>query len=183
MKVMFVAVNGPAPEEEGGGYWWREELRREGVVAVDKDERSRFSAFDDGYNNATPERDASQTQDEMPADETEGGKFMEPLKHSVFAEKSDISKPKSLLIAKLFAVGKQRGTAPVTSPILTALAYAYENTPPKSRCGSALVSRASEDYDADFAQFRQEYIEAALAQSFHGDMPEEYKGKEPGQEQ
>lgn len=68
----------------------------------------------------------------MPADETEGGKFMEPLKHSVFAEKSDISKPKSLLIAKLFAVGKQRGTAPVTSPILTALAYACEHTPPKS---------------------------------------------------
>lgn len=70
-------------------------------------------------------------QYEISGDRREGdryARFTAPLKLFVLAEKFDISKLKNLLMTKMFAAVKQG----LARPSKTAIAYAYEHTPPSS---------------------------------------------------
>lgn len=138
-------------------------------------------------------------QYEMPGEETEGGGFMEPLKLFVLAEKFDVSKLKSLLMTRMFAMGKRDAYRPQ----LDAIAYAYAHTSTSSKIRKLLADwyackisyqwykddpaqklfRENPEFTTDvLVSLAKHTCRFHLGDAFKGDMPGDYKEKASKQE-
>lgn len=136
-------------------------------------------------------------QYEMPGNDVEGGRFLEPLKLFALAEKFDVSRLKSYLMAKMFAAGKQGG-AP---PSLIAITYAYKHTPSNScvrklladwyACKVPVWWYRDKSIQSWFREHPDVVTDVMLSlinitprqqldNPFKGEMPEVYKEKDPG---
>lgn len=136
-------------------------------------------------------------QYEMPGNDSEGGRFMEPLKLFALAEKFDVGKLKSHLMVKMFAAGKEGGPP----PSLTAMAYTYQHTPANSCVRKLLADWYA--WNAPVWWYKDPSIHSwfrgnpevatdvmlslinitprqQLDNPFNGDMPEEYKERISG---
>ena len=137
-------------------------------------------------------------QYEIPGGGTGSSGFTEPLRLFVLAEKFDIRKLKNLLMTKMFAAAKQGSARPSRS----ATAYTYNHTPPSSiirrlladwfACKVITPSYRDNTYQDWFRSHPEIVTDIMLSfarnisrthwkNTFKGDMPEEYKEKEPGQ--